>query len=271
MKTCPHCGAPWTDEAAFCVYCMQGLSEKKEAPLPVSRKRGRRRLAAVGAASLLVILGALAALFAFLKSREVPVEPDPEDPRVGVYADAALFRERGEDTGGAWRPEALTFQSENRLWRRYTCPADLAACVPEVYFKRDGTEVLVALEDLILDSSRAWRFDEQSEMVDLMGSLGQFICPSCPVDLTFAFQTNPELENNPAFSAEPDYDLVRRLGAGEKDLAGTALSCWYRTLSLKALAPGARVFYVSRIREVSENEGRLDVYFYFAFGGEELP
>ncbi len=69
MKKCPHCGAPLADEAAFCVYCMRPLAEKKDVPLPVSRHRGRKILILAAIVSLALIAAAVTALILFLRSR----------------------------------------------------------------------------------------------------------------------------------------------------------------------------------------------------------
>lgn len=38
-RTCPHCGAPLPEKAAFCPHCAQDVHERKEPRVPVPMRR----------------------------------------------------------------------------------------------------------------------------------------------------------------------------------------------------------------------------------------
>lgn len=269
MKNCPYCGTALPDESSFCLYCMRELDEKTPLAPPRARRKARR---AAWIASALIAFVALASIFLVLTQKKELV-PDPNDPRTKVYADVNLFRLNGEGTSDAWSPENLIFLSENSEWRIYSCPAAFQNCVPKVYFKKDGTDVIVALNDLILDSSRAWRFDEQSGLVSIMESIGDYLYREQSVNMRQACQLREDL--NEAFRDCPSkrYSLLERLGAGEDPFihTGSIRSNEYLTDTWEEIGENNRYFYFQRVRLVSEEEARLDAIFYFTFGSEDLP
>ena len=174
MKKCPFCGADLPEEAAFCVYCMRSLTEKKA---PTLARKGNKRLWIIPAAVL--VAGILCGVILGLKAKQHP----ETDPRAEIYVDAAEFAAKGKIASeglpyqgkAVWRPEEMEKISENALWECYRCPGVFENTDPVVCFKKDGTDVLVILNDLDLT--------EQTAARKVLENLSVFICRKGYFDL----------------------------------------------------------------------------------------
>ena len=292
MKPCPHCGAPLTDEALFCIYCMNEVEEK--APLAPAKDRKRKMRVFTFAVSAGAAVIALCAVLLLLHlPKNTPAQPgavsedapaasaeeavNPE--HVAVYSDAQRFRSKGGFTSDVWFPEKLTLAGETDRFLIYTCPGDFMSCTPTVYFKKDGTDVIVALFDLFMDQADAFLFDEQSKLIDLIQNLQEYVYQKAPVKLDyFIRRISPstgfeDRSYSEIMIDDKNYDLLSRVGAGKDEYAdrSDSSSNWsYLTTTWDGIGSDNRFFYFNRTRFIS-GEGRIDAILYFTFGGEELP
>ncbi len=73
MKECPYCHAKISDEASFCLYCMQELKERQS----VEQKKagGKKILFGVFISGGLLLAGLASALFFLFRSPSTPSAP----------------------------------------------------------------------------------------------------------------------------------------------------------------------------------------------------
>ena len=315
MKSCPFCGASLPDEASFCVYCMKELTEKK--PLrALAFRRGKRRLqisALILAGALLFGAGVgTGALLRGGKSAETsevtkepeskttqaeaakttedvipgPLEPDPDDPRTKVYATVQWFRNSAgswNPTYGydefAWEPWDMTMEWTSNTWSCYSCPGAFRSERPRIYFKLDGTEVLVALFDTSAN--------EQIHDDELVQHLSKFIYTRAAQGgaedqvRLYDFVKGIAPQGGQDESAEPilmnvkEYSLLERLHIEEDEYKDeyTDLNkcrCAYQTAGFPEFGEDNRFFRITRSRYYG-GEYSVDIFYYFTFGEDKVP
>ena len=275
MKNCPYCNASLPEETSFCVYCMRELAEKT-APPPLRRKKR------LWLPTLILALGLSAACIVGVlllghKNEAPDAIGEADAAHVALYADEETFRIKGEQTAEAmpycgapvWRPAEMTKAEETEGWVVYECPGVFASCDPRIAFKKDGTDVLVILDDLALT--------EQAAAEKLLENLGAFICDKGFFDL-YGYIDSIRPDGTPGSGWEQfdsHYSLPEALGAGSdpcQDVqdASPSYPGIYRSVRVEAWDEECRFFYAERTRSVN-GENRLDFWFYFTFGDWYLP
>lgn len=215
-----------------------------------------------------------------------PLEPDPDDPRTKVYANVEWFRGSagcydppfGYDEN-AWEPWNMTMDWATDTWACYSCPGVFRNERPRIYFKLDGTEVLVVLNAVCID--------EQIHDSEVLYHLSQFIYTRAAQGTLedqkklydFVSGIDPaggmDLSSTPIRMNVADYSILERLHIGQDEYKEevtdlSKCSCSYQTTSFPDFGEDNRFFRFSRVR-YRGGEYLDDVFYYFTFGGDNVP
>ena len=289
MKGCPFCGAAIREDASFCVYCMKELNTKERlTPLASGRRKKRLRMICLILTGVLLI-GAAGGTGLHLLLKEmgakgsVSLAPDPDDPRVGIYADKNRFERSylypvaydSDEDSYCWEPWELSQEQSRNGWVEYSCPSRFQNEKPRICFKLDGTAVLVILY--------AVRGEDAQTRMDVTDHLSRFIYVNATGEYDdqklFEYLMAPPgagyvpYELLPVPMSVSDYSPVERLGIGEdpyKDAGDSRRASFYRTTSFPEFGEDNRFFEFTRER-YEDGEKLTDYFFYFTFGEDVIP
>lgn len=148
---CPKCGAQLQENAQFCFYCMHSLTDRE----PVDPKKGSKKTKKwlLWTAVAVATVGALIAVFFYIKSVTGPKEQDPIIATFDDFQLRATYLTGKEGLSGLWDPDGLqqTYTGTDRqgdTWQIYAADVFLDDVNFCACFCEGGTEIILSLTDL---------------------------------------------------------------------------------------------------------------------------
>ncbi len=153
MKNCPYCSAEIQENAQFCLYCMNSLSQKDTGKK--NKPAAKTYLFIVIAVLAVVAILASVLLFVFFNKNsnsdnEETTVSDSQDIYVS-YDDfrlQALMATAKLGFNELWNPQELILTHSGEMYDAYSCDINIPEADLRIFFINGGEEVLTVISDI---------------------------------------------------------------------------------------------------------------------------
>lgn len=153
MKNCPYCSAEIQENAQFCLYCMNSLSQKE---INKKNKPAAKTYLFVIIAVLVAVSILVSVLFFvfFNKNRNIDKEETTVSDSQDIYVSYEDFRLQALMATAKlgfnelWNPQELIQTHSGEMYDAYSCDINIPEADLRIIFTNGGEEILTVISDL---------------------------------------------------------------------------------------------------------------------------